>query len=60
MRFGTATITEVGNESKSFCFYWASELTLHDLPSLEVIEIGCNAFSNISTLSVSSASLFGG
>lgn len=54
LRFGTATIGPVGTEAKSFCFFYATELILTDLPALEAVEIGCSAFTSLSTLSVSS------
>lgn len=54
LRFGTATLSPVGTESNSFCFFYATELILTDLPALEMVEIGCSAFYSLSTLSISS------
>lgn len=42
----------VGDKDSSFCFYWAEEFRLENLPKLERVEIGCQSFHNVYAVSL--------
>ena len=48
----------VGDKDSSFCFYWAEEFRLENLPKLETVEIGCQSFHNVYVVSLDGIFLF--
>lgn len=49
---GKVVPDRVGDQDSSFCFYWAEEFRLENLPKLERVEIGCQSFHNVYVVSL--------
>ena len=50
LSLGVAHVTLVDYSKCSYCFFWAEELIIENLPSLQTIDIGCRAFGKIDLL----------
>lgn len=55
---GKVVPDRVGDKDSSFCFYWAEEFRLENLPKLERVEIGCQSFHNVYVVSLVGKSHF--
>ena len=46
LKIGASHINPINPLDGSYCFYWATSLSLQDFPQLEYVEIGCHSFNN--------------